>query len=158
MDDLIYVLIGIAWVGYSIYSASKKSAAKRQSAGVPTDRTSTSSPLPIPRSDGSGRTLFEEIFSELVGEQKPVVPVPQPVVNQPQMKNHQKMQQTIETAGSFERIYTGSTPENKIQDIAKPVGKTYTNPVEETKHEGIARNFNLREAFIFSEILNRKYF
>jgi len=157
MDDLIYVLIGIAWIGYSLYSASKKSAARKQATGVPTNRPSTSSPLPIPRTEGSGRTLFEEIFSEIAGEQKPVAPVPQPVLKQPQVKSYQKMQQMMESAGSPETIYN-EVNSNLIHRTDKATTeKIPALPDIETKQEGLARNFNLRDAVIFSEILNRKY-
>jgi len=46
MENLIYILIGIAWVAYALYSARQK-AIKKQSAGMPPRGPSQSSPLSI---------------------------------------------------------------------------------------------------------------
>ncbi|MFA5970808.1 MAG: hypothetical protein WC780_00555 [Lentimicrobiaceae bacterium] len=35
MDNVIYILIGIAWIAYSLYSARQKAIQKQQSQGMP---------------------------------------------------------------------------------------------------------------------------
>ena len=72
MENLIYIIIGIAWVAYSLYSARQKAIQKQQSAGLPPQGPSQSSPLPIPGNQGGGKTLLEDIFRELTGEPKPI--------------------------------------------------------------------------------------
>ena len=78
MENLIYILIGIAWVAYSLYSARQKAIQKQ--AGMPPRGPSQSSPLPIPGNQGEGKSLFDDILRELTGESKPV---PQPVSQDP---------------------------------------------------------------------------
>ncbi len=156
MEDYIYILIGIAWVAYSLYSARQKAIKKQQSAGLPQGRPSQSSPLPIPGSEG--KSLLEDIFREITGAS---APVPQPVqsVNRdyqiPESKNTESNE--AYKISKFSPV-TSFPSANFISNEPENVRKVHPVIKQLTKNERIAKNFNLREAVIFSELLNRKYF
>jgi hypothetical protein len=157
MEDYIYILIGIVWVAYSLYSARQKAIKKQQSAGLPQRGPSQSSPLPIP--GGGGKSLLEDIFRELSGEQ----PVPVPQAGQPERQPFYRPEaetlKTIEVPASSK--VSPNIPVPSANSFKKEYGNESKNhPIYDqlTKNERIVKNFNLREAVIFSELLNRKYF
>jgi hypothetical protein len=159
MENLIYILIGIAWVAYSLYSARQK-AIQKQSAGMPPRGPSQSSPLPIPGNQGQGKSLFDDILRELTGELKPIQqPVSQPVIpvkQKPVEKDVSLLNQKYEGYSGYKFITNVNTdfPRNN-EDDARNSKKQEDQSIKEV---GISRGFNLREAVIYSELLNRKYF
>lgn len=159
MENLIYILIGIAWVAYSLYSARQKAIQKQQSAGLPPSGPSQSSPLPIPGNPGGGKSLFDEILREITGESRPVPQqVAQPVVpvKQVKPKNVSELNQKYEGHSGYKFITSVQTDfplNNSGHDWEKQ-----DHPVQITDNERILRRFDLREAVIYSELLNRKYF
>jgi hypothetical protein len=153
MEDYLYIIIGIAWVAYSIYNSRQKALkkqAQRRSGGEP----SQSTPLP----GGGGKTLFEDIFRELTGEIAPAPPVTQPA-NPAKYPPYEEFQQTNDTykSSSVQPIIRESFTDYTRKEPVTPV-KTHSINKQVTKNESLARKFNLREAVIFSELLNRKYF
>lgn len=156
MDDLIYVLLGIAWVGYSIYTARQK-ALKKQQGEIPPVFTPDSSPLPIPGNTGKGRSLLEDILTELQGQQPPPVKVPAD-----QQKSFTDSYQQYSTASDKnlpEEVKLSEIEYQKRHSLGtKKAGKSNEKDVQLPKDENFSQNFNLREAVIFSELLNRKYF
>jgi len=164
MENLIYILIGIAWVAYSVYSARQKAIQKQQSAGMPPSGPSQSSPLPIPGNQTGGKNLLDEILRELSGEPRTVAPVSQPVIiNQPAVtkqpvKEKQKSEynQKYEGYSGYEFVPSVSTdfPRNEEDDARS--AKALAGQLK--KDEPILKGFNLREAVIYSELLNPKYF
>jgi hypothetical protein len=158
MDNLLYIVIGIAWVGYSLYSARQKALQKQQSAGLPPAGPSSSSPLPIPGNQGGGKTLFDDILRELTGEPRSV---PQPgqavkTVTPAQPSRAAKPSESIKSYTSYTPIPNVPT-EFQLNDYGND-RKTHALHEQLTNNERISRKFNLREAVIFSELLNRKYF
>lgn len=159
MENLIYILIGIAWVGYSLYSARQKAIQKQLSSGLPPRGPSTSSPLPIPGNQGGGKSLLEDILREITGESRPVPQqVVQPVepVIQENPKNIIKSNQKYEGYSGYKFIQSVSTdfPLNN----SDPEWENQDNRGHKTKGENSSNGFNLRQAVIYSELLNRKYF
>jgi hypothetical protein len=158
MENLIYIVIGIAWVAYSLYSARQKAIQKQ--AGMPSGGPSQSSPLPIPGNQGEGKSLFDDILRELTGELKPIQqPVSQPVVPvnlKPAEKTTSLLNQKYEGYSGYKFITNVNTdfPRNDEDDARN--SKKQEN--HSTKEAGISTGFNLREAVIYSELLNRKYF
>jgi len=156
MENYIYIIIGILWVAYSLYTARQKAIQKEQSAGNPPSGPSQSSPLPIPGGQGGGKSVFEELIRELTGEPRPV-PQYKPVATY-----------DVEEAVSLETIGKPksstsyiSIPEMQANMSAKShqtSNEMSDNTPTKAKNEGLAKNFDLREAVIFSELLNRKYF
>lgn len=157
MENLIYIIIGIAWVAYSLYSARQKAMQKQQSAGMPPQGPSQSSPLPIPGNQGGGKSLLDEILRELTGEQKPAQQTARPVVV-PAPVSYSKSSAEVKPV-------MGTDKYNKVTEIytdtrkmePENARKIHGQAVHITKDESHESWFNLREAVIYSEILNRKY-
>ena len=154
MEDYLYIIIGIVWVAYSIYSSRQK-ILKKQSQGVPPGKPSQSSPLPIP--GGGGKTLLEDIFRELTGDAAPAT-----VINQPESSARVPNQESLQTKNPGKSSFIQSNLPLSTPDYLQkgPISsaKTHTIQKQVTKNESFARKFDLREAVIFSELLNRKYF
>lgn len=159
MENYIYILIGIGWVAYSLYSARQKAIRKQQSTGLPPREPSHSSPLPIPGNQGEGKSLFEDIIRELAGEPSHVAqPVSQPVV--PVKKKQQRVVSELKKPyeGLSEYKFTSSSsadfPSNDSENKIKK------HPIHQQIKAGntVSGKFDLRQAVIYSELLNRKYF
>ncbi len=158
MENLIYILIGIAWVGYSLYSARQKAIQKQQSAGLPQGGPSQSSPLPIPGNQGGGKSLFDDILRELSGETRPVPQVQKPVMptNPVIPKTVSEMQQSYESRIGSKFIST--VPDDSSQNASLVTKKPQQLSSQLKKHGIGNKKFNLRQAVIYSELLNPKYF
>jgi hypothetical protein len=164
MENIFYILVGIAWVAYSVYSARQKALQKQQSAGMPPQGPSQSSPLPIPGNQGGGKSVFEDIFRELTGEPKPVEPVNQPVIiNQPVITKQPVKEKNISDLGTKYEGYSGykfiSGAQNEYTTRDAENDRIKADKSEELIKNDISKeNFDLRKAVIYSELLNRKYF
>lgn len=158
MENLIYILIGIAWVGYSLYSARQKAIQKQQSAGLPPGGPSQSSPLPIPGNQGGGKSLFDDILRELNGESKPVPQVQKPVmpINQGFPENTAERSQKYEKRSELN--FVSGMPAESPLSTQTMVRKSQPGPLKITKKNIVTKRFNLRDAVIYNELLNRKYF
>jgi len=123
---------------------------------MPPGGPSQSSPLPIP--GGGGKSLLEDIFREFAGEAAPV-----PQASQTQKPYYQPAEE--ESLETFEPYKSSNVISNiSVQPVASsniaPGNDARIHPIlaQMTKNEPFAKKFNLREAVIFSELLNRKYF
>lgn len=153
MEDYLYIIIGIAWVAYSIYNSRQK-ALKKQAQRRPGGEPSQSTTMP----GGGGKTLFEDILRELTGEPAPTVPATQPA-NTAKYPAYEEFKQTNDSykSSSFQPNFRESMAEDTRKEPATAI-KTHSDNKQVTKNESLARKFSLREAVIFSELLNRKYF
>jgi len=148
MDDLIYVIALIAWVAFSFYRKSqKKSAAARDA-------------RPYQQPSAGGRTMptLEEI---LLGKEPDPEPEPEPV-NLPGW-NEGTAPVLRETAFEKEYNLRGIT---SVEELDKPMSVKNTKPVDIQEDEIILKEIelqervariDLRQAVIYSEILNRPY-
>jgi len=149
MDDLIYILALIAWVVFAFYRNSQKKAEKARQAQRQRPRPEQ---IPLP--------TLEEI---LLGKEPAYEPEPEPVPEPMTVMTDGTSPVLRETA--FEREYNlrGIT---SIEEMDKPF-KMETADVStapEVEAEGAVpawreslREFNPRQAVIYSEILNRPY-
>jgi len=148
MDDFIYIIALIAWVAFAFYRKSqKKSEAAKEARRMP-QPDSESSPFPT----------FEEI---ILGKEPSPEPVPVPV-SRP-FTTDGEAPELMETA--FEREYNrrGITSveemdkpftlrKSKVADIQEDEILLESNVIEVMK-----ARVDLRQAVIYSEILNRPY-
>ena len=157
MGDYIYILLGIAWVAYSLYSARQKALRKQQTSGLPPREPSGSSPLPIP-GQGHGKSVFDDILRELTGETRPLTQEIKPDPPQKTVSN-QAVPELNQTYQGFSGYKFVSTAE-QVSVTNEPDVIQNNQPIDGQmiKNAGLKRNFNLREAVIYSELLNRKNF
>jgi hypothetical protein len=156
MENLLYVLLGILWVAYSLYSAKQKAIQKQKKQQIPGQRPSQSFPLPIPQN--GGRSVFEDLFRELTGETGTVRQQPEQVLEEKHDRPKIVSQANKPTYDYFsydlEPGLEKNTPSLKSQIINS--GQVISEDTPENKENRV--NFDLRQAVIFSELLNRKYF
>lgn len=152
MEDYYYILIGIAWVAYSIYTNRQK-ALKKQAQSRPAGEPSQSTPLP----GGGRKSLLEDIFRELTGE-PPAPPATQTAnpAKYPPYDEFQVTNDTLKSSSAQSKINESRTDYTRKKHATAI--KTHSINKQVTKNESLGRKFNLREAVIFSELLNRKYF
>ncbi len=173
MDDFLYIIIGIVWVVYSLYSNKQKQQKKRL---MEEQRKSQQSPLPEQQRP---RSIFEQLLDP---EPEIPEPLPEPVpqaytkntngpfddylnpgsaytpeipANEPYRPEYQSLETTKDevSASYFENQYE-----------SRGVVSYYDNRVmAESTHnevpilEEISEEFDLRKAVIYSEILNPRY-
>ena len=154
MENFFYILVGLVWVGYSIYNAKQKALQKQQSSGLPPRGPSQSSPLPIPGSQSGGKSVFEDIFRELTSEPKPIPQEKAPLIVPKPIKPKNVSELDVEYEGySGYKFITGVAQESSPSTYVNSI-----HPEQNTNNEPITKRFDLREAVIFSELLTRKYF
>ncbi len=162
MDDILYILIGVAWVAYSLYSNKQKQDRKkaaRENQGVP----QTPEPRPV-------RSILEEIL--LGGEVKPLLqpeeteleeeiePEYKPVTAKTANTRTETEAKSLEVivdevpANYFEKEYAGRKDNN--EEVAW-IKKETDNETEEWSFT-IAGDFDIKKAVIYAEILNPRYF
>jgi hypothetical protein len=150
MDDLIYLIVLIAWVAFAFYRKSqKKSNATGQAAPK---RQPGSEPMPLPTLDDI-----------LLGREPEPEPEPEPVPVPVTYVTDGIPPQLGKTA--FEKEYN-RLGINSVEQMDKPfvltVNKTDEKQEEAILLEGAAKEeyrtwIDLRQAVIYSEILNRPY-
>jgi len=146
MDDLIYLILLIAWALFAFY---RKSAKKKAEANYPSTRRQ-------PGRESSPFPTFEEI---LLGRD----PDPEPATVQPTYMTDGMAPELEET--SFEREYNKQGI-SSIEEMDKPLQRTQYKPIE-IHEEKVDPEYSdttdyrswidLRQAVIYSEILNRPY-
>lgn len=178
MDDFIYILLGIAWIGYSIYSSQKKLKEKQQKArrsgeqsqGQSAEYTEESKP----------KSFIDRLFEEF--EEKPEPSYDEigndfdrarQKVDQPQREvketKYQPGTYSVEDARTVNDIVESNSglsseyfkkksrsfTRTKDEEWEERKKKHYQTSFydEETDEDDI--DFDLRQAVIFSEILNR---
>ncbi len=148
-QDIFFVLAGLAWVGYSAYRANKK---KEQSASGISSKKSIKK-----------NSLFEELLEQYT----------QGVAVQPEedfaLKNDfnvatkpRQTESSVEVVEPFtdDDIYEKNESEQELADesaLDEMEIHTKGNGAYNLKKQLNNRTFNLKRAFIYSEILNQKY-
>jgi hypothetical protein len=160
MDDYLYIIIGIAWVAYSFYSNKQKQDRKRaagETKGIPT-------PPAVP----PVRSFLEEL---LMGEVRPAERTAE--------KNPEKFEpeyiptteafssETIKTEAESLEVIVDEVPADYFEKeyagrekVMRVLGEVEYEAEPETEEPGfeIAREFNLKTAVIYAEILNPRHF
>jgi hypothetical protein len=166
MDDILYILLGIAWILYAFYKGNKKQKARR-SGPATTGAQKADNPSSVKD--------FESVLSQFMGvEEEAEEPEQKPLhaneyfsrsseeYEKPGLKP--KTYETLE-GESLEIIEPGISKINKQQKYKRSVEeqkeeirnilKYHTASHEQTLLSGY--QFDLRKAVIFSEILRRPY-
>jgi hypothetical protein len=149
MDDLIYLIILIAWVVFAFYRKSQK---KGQAAKEVQER-------PIPRRETGPLPTLEEI---LLGREPQEEPEVETVPRQTTISDGMA---PVLAETAFEKEYNRKGIES-IEEMDRPFYLSVTKEVENNSgpvlledngEEEWLENINLRQAVIYAEILNRPY-
>jgi hypothetical protein len=159
IEDIIYILIGVLWIAYSIYKGFKSSQKKKQPKTVAEEPDTNGTRETVeskPR-----KTIFDSFLEEITREEKSVPYTPAEM--QPEYQEEKPIQpKTKEVAEPFS--YDDFYEESNFMEGSDVYEKerTATEPTKPTKlSTGRKRRrkprIDLRKAVIYSEILNRRY-
>lgn len=153
MDDLIYILLGLAWVIYAAYRANQKQKQKSM----------TSSATGPPASPREQPRPLDTIFGEILGEGSSLEEVSFPESQsydditvkelEEEKRQFSRPKTILETIPSEEGI-------SAFDSLYKTAGRTSLTADEEEHISQTAlagEGFDLRKAVIYAEILNRPY-
>jgi hypothetical protein len=172
MDDFIYFLLVVGWLGYSIYKQSEKK--KRQQVARQNEQQGSTVPeYPVPAETSETPTAkvptgidFRKTLEEiLLGEQVSMEVIPESevqsleVIPEPAVSDENRFQ---------ERSFNETQVQQKWNEIMATSsglsGENYRQSNEEAvlqeeEHEKAYfwDDFDLRKAILYSEILNPKY-
>ncbi len=143
MEEFLPIIIGIAWLVYTIYSKGKKKGAKRS------------------QPEGTEKAPITSILEQLFTDKEELSPQPYEVYNEDQ--EGQPIEEYEEFVFEQEEE---STPflKAELADF-KHEGQTALSPLEghliedniDENNQAERPDFDLRKAIIFSEILNAPY-
>jgi len=150
-DDYIYILVGLIWLGFSIY----KGVQKKKAASSPTTDAEDGNP------PEKKKSIFDDFLNQILQEEEPVpyqpvdeeIPIEkEPVAADNIIENRQfsydddyeESNYLAQTDVYQKETTTRSTPDTQLR----------TPPKKQLKKP----RFNLRKAVIYSEILNTRYF
>ena len=158
MEELLYIIFFLLYIGYQVYKAftgSKKPKAPKPQGETPS---------------------LEDIFKELTGEPKKVAkPAPDPIpqrrpepkpYSNPAQQTHRKIEESVEAKALREIKQRKSLdtipglPSNLADHSSHIAERFIEKPVEEQVESlGLDFDFNeMKKAIIYSEIIKPKYF
>jgi hypothetical protein len=149
MDDLIYLIILIAWAAFAFY---RKSLKKAQAAKEAQERS-------IPRRETGPMPTLEEI---LLGREQEDEPEFESVPRQTATTDGMS---PVLTETAFEKEYNRKGIQS-IEEMDRPFYLSVTKEIESNSgpillendgHDEWQENIDLRQAVIYAEILNRPY-
>lgn len=160
MDNYIFIIIAIA---LSIIGAVNKSKKKKQA---------ETGPEPVGKRQQS---VFDQFFDDsLFNEQTEIIPQPEPQPQRERVEAKTEMQQKkplmrepLKPPGLQQIAREPLKPsgllkmakENKTTGLKRKIQTSFVEegPKEELPRGTIMENFSLRKAFVYSEIIKRKY-
>ncbi len=153
MEDFIYILIGVAWLVYSVYkSQNKAKAGKKQPVRDYDQETGDGQHSGSGHRQGRKPQAFEELLSEILGEEpKQVQVVPQPDYTPQDTMKRKSYDNYFETTRNPKK--PESVEYNKRRASFVPSGiQEHFDDIEEQEYQ---IDFDIRKAVIYSEILKR---
>ena len=149
MEDFLYILLGVGWLAYSIYSQSKKKQKQKQS--------STTRSHDFESEEESSETpkvsLFESLFSE--AEQGSDVFDPYKIQEEPIEPIYKSVKESDEL-----KLKTKSTLRNntEIIDLDLKHAKSSLFSYDDESENEYLEDFDLKKAIIYAEIINNPRF
>lgn len=163
MDDILYIVLGVAWLAYSLYSNKQKLDKKRaqqvEQMSEPNQENQTSEPL----EEAPRRTLLEEMFGEIESEyteaeEEIFIPEVDERATERRMRDYSRNEaESLEVIKDevpldyFTRRYASGYAAIEDKNEVKIVLE------EEKEDEEVSEKFNLMKAVIYSEILRAPY-
>ncbi|HAQ19391.1 MAG TPA: hypothetical protein DCR40_09205 [Prolixibacteraceae bacterium] len=147
MEDYIFLIIAIV---LSIFGAINKKKKMTETANPLTEKA------PRPKNFFLDQLLGENFLEKPVGEIKPPVRVKPVIRTEPVVSPRPKSQ-----SGIYHMDFKSTLPEQKKKPIQTLLRKTESEEPEEWTDNldspGYLEDFSLRKAFVYSEIMQRKY-
>lgn len=164
MDDLIYILLGLAWIALAFYRNSQKKKLREQQRAQSLSQQAGDS-----QEEKSPGTLLEEILLGEEYEEATTEPAYGFERTDPfeSLAGQERMQEPRVTTAWFEEEY-GQKGIDSVEELDLERGKVNIREgikstedlqlVELEVEEKEPLDFDLRKAVIYSEILNPRYF
>jgi hypothetical protein len=153
MEDLIYLVILIAWAVFAFYRQSQKKKAAA--------RAAESKPAPPPPSyEPKGKSWEEILFGEEVTEEHEIELEPEP---EPDFRKDKRTiaYEPISLEQKYMQRKIESLEDPKVQERMEREKSILLEEEEEEfralDRDNFLKDFDLRKAVILSEILNRPY-
>ena len=150
-DDYIYILVGLIWLGFSIY----KGVQKKKAASSPTNDAEDGNP------PEKKKSIFDDFLNQILKEEEPVPyhPVDKeiPIETEPGVAENITENRLFSYDDDYkESNYLAQTDvyQKETTTRSTPDTQLKASPKKQLKKP----RFNLRKAVIYSEILNRRYF
>jgi len=141
-EDIIYVVIGVLWIAYSIYKGTQKGKAQSKRKQAPTD------------SEEKKKSVFDTFLDDILAKEEPVLYTPP-------AEDTVTAEEDEEKVFSYDDYYEESNYQersNVIKDKPESDIKIETEPTIVPSRKRKKPRIDLRKAVIYSEILNRRYF
>ena len=158
-EDLIYILIGIIWIGYSIYKGVKKSQANK-----PANKPATSGKPAKTTSKSFLETFLDELTeqNQEPAEMEYVPPETETITEQNIVTEKKNVTENGEKEiFSYDDYYEKSNFD-KASDVYKSDAVDVVRAVKKEergeKPKKRKAKIDLRKAIVYSEILNPRYF
>lgn len=177
MDDFLYIILGIIWVAWSLYSNKQKMDKKkaeqaqremeaRQYRAEPVKAEKVTDPYqPVkPVEKSPERSILEEIFGEYIpvgpeAEQDEYIPEVDEQSWQRKMTGYgrSEVQSLEEIKEEVPADYFKNMYERGYKTVEQQVTNHITIDYEETEETGLQEEFDLKKAVLYSEILRAPY-
>ncbi len=163
MDDILYIVLGIAWLAYSLYSNKQKMDKKRAQQAEQMREHPQGEYSPEPVNEAPRRSLFEEMFDEIAPEyneaqEDTYIPEVDESTLKRRMNEYSRNEaESLEVirdevpADYFTTRYSSGYQQMEDKKEEKIVLQ------EEEEDDEMTEKFNLTKAVIYSEILRAPY-
>lgn len=177
MDDFLYIILGIVWIAWSLYSNKQKmdrkraeqaqrEAEKRQYRAETVQTENIPEPYqtvkPVVKSPE--RSILEEIFGEYIPAEPEAVQdeyVPEVDEQSWQRKmagySRSEVQSLEEIKEEVSADYFKDRYSQQYKTVEQEVTKPITTDYEENEEPGLHEEFDLKKAILYSEILRAPY-
>lgn len=177
MDDILYVILGVIWLAWSLYSNKQKAERKRmeqakREAEVRRNTTSETVVPPVvqpgyepvkPVHKSPERSVLEEIFGEYIPQEEADEDTYTPEVDekswQRKMADYSasEVQSLEEIKEEIPADYFNKLYDKEYKTVEQQVIKTSEDEEEDTQNTVSQEDFDLKKALIYSEILRAPY-
>jgi len=139
-EDFFYILVGLIWVGVSIYKGMQKKKAQQS-----------------PDRQVKKKSVLETLMNEFLEAEKPAEP--EPIIYEAPLETTEVEEEVEKEVFSYDDIYEKSNY-NEVSEVYDENTETKTilnTNLKAPPGKRKRQRFNLRKAVIYSEILNRRY-
>ncbi len=147
-EEIIYVVIGVLWIAYSIYKGTQKGKAKSKRNQTPTD------------AEEKKKSVFDTFLDDILAKEEPVLYTP-PAEDIVTAEKEVESEVVKEKVFSYDDYYEESNYQERFSVTESKLESDIKIEVEPTILPSKKRKkprIDLRKAVIYSEILNRRYF